>query len=268
MEFMPEQTVYLRDGREAVYVMQNGEQHLVRVLMKFEGGYDDPPYSIPDDKITAVAGVYSTPPVAVVSAEVLAEQERLAKVRKQVGEAKAELREMERGRREMEAAAKKYPSIQQALDFIEGRITHVVILEGYGVAQIKALPEALEMWPHSSRRGCMKLLCLFGTDEYGNQEWSLNQYRDGSGGSWTQILPCKSEAEARKLLQSLVNDAVAAWQLDPKSRPDFDIGSTLKAQPWLTVSPAWTDHQDKLHQERLDARITKLREELATLEGG
>ena len=76
--FTPDQTVYLTDGREAVYVLKNGDQHLVRVMLEVEGGYDEPSYTYPSDKITSVQNVYAAPPVEVWDKQVAAKRQQVS----------------------------------------------------------------------------------------------------------------------------------------------------------------------------------------------
>lgn len=188
--FTPDQTVYLTDGREAVYVLKNVDQHLVRVMLEVEGGYDEPSSTYPSDKITSVQNVYAAPPVEVWDKQIAAKRQQVGELDCELATKRAEVRLVERTKTDMEKAAAKYPCIQQVLDFIEGRITHVVKWTGYGAPTIQTLPEAFEdvdTWGGHRKVEGMKLLCLFGTDTRGQTKWGLNKYRDGSGGSWTQI---------------------------------------------------------------------------------
>jgi hypothetical protein len=272
-DFTPDQTVYLTDGREAVYVLKNGDQHLVRVMLEVEGSYDEPSYTYPSDKITPVQKVYAAPPVEVWDKQVLAKREQISELDRELGAKRAEIRLAESKKTEMEKAAVKYPCIQQALDFIEGRITHVVQWTGYGAPTIHTLPEAFEdvdTWGGRRQVDGMKLLCLFGTDTRGQTKWGLNQYRDGSGGSWTHIWPAQSEAEARSRVQEMVDAALAAWRSGEDSHRAGCIGlvETYKTHDWLTPPDDWLSHRAAQEDKHRQQKIDKLREELAKLENG
>lgn len=269
--FEPGQTVYLPDGREAEYVLANGQDHLVRIIYEVEGSYDEPPYSYPSDKITTTREVYASAPVEVWDKQVLAKREQVRELDRQLTAKQSEIRDAERSKIEMEKAAAKYPCIQQALDFIEGRITHVVKWTGYSAPTIHTLPEAFEdvdTWGGHRKVDGMKLLCLFGTDTRGQTKWGLNQYRDGSGGSWTQIWPAQSEAEARARVQEMVDAALAAWRSgeDPHRAGCIGLVETYKTHDWLTPPDDWlarsAAQEEKVRQQKID----KLREELAKLE--
>jgi hypothetical protein len=272
-DFTPDQTVYLTDGREAVYVLKNGDQHLVRVMLEVEGSYDEPSYTYPSDKITPVQKVYAAPPVEVWDKQVLAKREQISEIDRELTAKRRELREAESNKTEMEKAAVKYPCIQQALDFIEGRITHVVQWSGYGASTIHTMPEAFEdvdTWGGRRQVDGMKLLCLFGTDTRGQTKWGLNQYRDGSGGSWTHIWPARSEAEARAKVQELVDTATEAFRSGDEKWWHGHIGlqATLDANPWMKVPEDWAAHSAAQKEKARQQKIDKLREELAELEAG
>lgn len=270
-DFNPGQTVYLTDGREAVYVLKNGDQHLVRVMLEVEGSYDEPSYTYPSDKITPVQKVYAAPPVEVWDEQVAAKRQQVSELDRELNSKRAEIRRAESSKTQMEKAAAKYPCIQQALDFIEGRITHVVKWTGYSAPTIHTLPEAFEdvdTWGGRRQVDGMKLLCLFGTDTRGQTKWGLNQYRDGSGGSWTHIWPAQSEAEARARVQEMVDAALKSWRSEDGFSGHVGLVDTFKTHDWLTPPDDWLAHRAAQEEKVRQQKIDKLREELAELEAG
>jgi polyhydroxyalkanoate synthesis regulator phasin len=273
-DFTPDQTVYLPDGREAVYVTEYNGTHLVRVVYEVPGSYDEPPYSYPSDTVTGVAEVFTEPPVERYDQGILEKQKALDALRQQTAALHAEMREIERNKIAMEKAAAKYPCIQQALDFIEGRITHVVKWSGYGAATVHAMPEAfqqIDTWGGRKTYEGMRLLSLFGTDERGRSVgWGLHMYRDGSGGSTTQIWPARSETEARAKVQELMDAAIAAFRSGDEKwyLGHISIDATLKANPWLDTPEDWAAHIAKSEAKARQQKIDKLRAELTALEAG
>lgn len=271
--FEPGQTVYLPDGRQAEYVTSAAGEHLVRVILEVEDAYDEPDYTYPDDKITAAQTVYASAPVEVWDKQVLAKREQVRELDRELGNKRAEIRLAERNKAEMEKAAAKYPCIQQALDFIEGRITHVV-KHGYDGATIHKMPEAFEQidtWHGRRKHEGMKLLNLFGTDEHGRGcAWGLNTYRDGSGsGSTTAIWPARSEAEARAKVEELVDAALEAWRSGDEKWWVGHVGvkETFNKNPWLEEPNDWAAHVKTKQAEAKAQKIAKLKEEIAKLEG-
>jgi hypothetical protein len=271
MTFQPDQTVYLPDGREAVYVMHNGGQHLVRVVREVED-YETGNYSYPDDKITAATKVYASAPVEVYDQQITERKEQLHDLLRQLVAARSEIADAAKNKTAMERAAAKYPCIQQALDFIEGRITHVVKCSGYGAVTIHTMPEAFEQidrWGGRAKHEGMKLLSLFGTDERGRSVgWGLHQYRDGSGSGTTTIWPAKSEAEARAKVEELLNAAFDAWRTGDEKWWHGHIGvdQTLRENPWFTAPDDWLKHIAEQKGKQRAAKIAKLREEIEKLE--
>jgi hypothetical protein len=272
-DFTPDQTVYLPDGREAVYVTKNGQDHLVRVVHEVPDSHDEPGYSYPSDKITVARMVYAAPPVEVWDKQVLAKRQQVSELDRELNAKRMELAGAERNKIAMEKAAAKYPCIREALDFIEGRITHVVKWSGYGAATIHAMPDAfedVEMWGGRRQVDGMKLLCLFGTNKNHQQTWGLNQYRDGSGAGWTTVWPARSEAEARAKVQELMDAAIAAFRSgDEKWRVgQVCIRNTLEANPWMDTPEDWAAHIAESEAKARQQKIDKLRAELTALEAG
>jgi hypothetical protein len=168
----------------------------------------------------------------------------------------------------MEKAAAKYPCIQQALDFIEGRITHVVVHHYSGALKIATLKETFEQtdtWHGRRKFEGMKLLNLFGTDENGrNVAWGLNQYRDGSGSSCVQIDPARSEGHAMQIVSARLLEAVEIWRSG--GNPRISIPITLDENPWLTPPDDWIARTKAQKEKQRAAKIEKLRAQLAELE--
>jgi hypothetical protein len=271
-DFTPDQTVYLPDGREAIYVMRNGDQHLVRIVREVEGIYDEPSYSYPDDKITPARVVYPVAPVDVWDKQVLAKRQQVSDLDRELTAKRVEIAQIDRNKAVMEKAAAKYPDISDALDFIEGRITHVVQWSGYGGVQVLSVKDALEDRGTEYGRvrvNGMKLLCLFGADAAGKRAWMVNHYRDGSASGWTTIWPARSEGEARNKVRAMVDEVLTAWRSGDEKWWQGRIGlaDTLKLNPWLEVPEDWRAHLDEKAQAARQEKIAKLREELAKLEG-
>lgn len=265
--FQPDQTVYLQDGREAIYVAQHNGTHLVRLVYQSPGSYDEPAYDYPSDVVTSAQIVYPEPPIEVWDKQVSAKREQVRELDRELTIKRKEIADAGRTKTEMEKAAAKYPCIQQALDFIEGRITHVVVHDY--TAKIKTLEEAfsqVDTWGGRRKFEGMKLLNLFGTDEKGRSvAWGVNTYRDGSGSLTNQIWPAYSEGHAKQIVAKLITEAVETWRKG--GRPEIYIQDTLAQNPWLTPPEDWIAHVEAQKEKQRAAKIEKLRAELAELEG-
>lgn len=87
--FEPDQTVYLPDGREAVYVTQHNDKHLVRLVWESEDGEEC--YQHTEDKLTPVQDVYAAPPVAVWDRYVVAKRDLSRQLDREIGLKRREL---------------------------------------------------------------------------------------------------------------------------------------------------------------------------------
>lgn len=272
-DFTPDQTVYLPDGREAVYVLKNGQEHLVRVIYEVPDSHDEPGYSYPSANITVARQVYAAPPEDVWDKQVLAKRQQVSALDRELSIKRQEIAQIDRNKAVLEKAAAKYPDLSDALDFIEGRITHVVQWSGYGGAVILPVKDALEDRETDygrARVNGIKLLCLFGTDNSGKRLWKVNSYRDGSGSSWATIWPARSEEEARAKVRSMVDEALTAWRSGDEKwwHGHIGVGDTFKINPWLDAPADWAAHIEAQKAARRQQQIDKLREELAKLENG
>lgn len=260
--------VFLLDGREASYVCPVDEySHVVSVIFEVATGEYDEFYghsiSIRDSKIEVVDELFSEPPVERYAKEYCSVIQEKEKIIEGLNETIERLREEESALSSnlnlIKKNSEKYPCIDQALDFLEGRITHLVV-RSYSGYEIKTFKEELEI--NESYDKGLKLLCLFGQAKDGYKlktKWKLNQYYDGSG-SWKEIHPCKSEEEAKtKLLELFLDNDVRAW------RTGFSGGSiqgTLDANPWITPPEDWVSYKKekdlKVKKEKVERLIKNL----------
>lgn len=105
----------------------------------------------------------------------------------------------------------KYKGLERLEAFIDGKITHFVVIDYNGV-NVKTFEE-LAVYRQDDRRAPdgIKLLTLFG-DSKGDLSWRLDQYRVASS-SDMEVIPCISEEEAIALRNArLFSDLEKAMQ--------------------------------------------------------
>lgn len=216
-EFKVGQEVYTEDGRKAEYAGDiNGQQFVRIILSRDDEEYG--PEEWPSDKLTPVSKVYVTAPLEKLDARVAEMQARISAIREEEAAVRTSVLDLRKQEKEAQAAVAKFPDVQMALDFLEGRITHVLI-ENYSKAEVVPLQDALVY--HEDRgfgnltENGLKLLCLFGHEKGKQPRWAINRYYDGSG-SYTTVLPFRSEDDARSELQRRADEAVVAWRDDVK----------------------------------------------------
>jgi hypothetical protein len=212
MSFREGQIVYLTNGEKAEYVSTIGSHHIVRPLVS-TGHDDDEEYYRSD--VTEVERVFTDEPVAAVSKRIkelnateTEAQERLATLRDQIATIEQE------GRLRRKDFA-KHRALDRLDDFIEGRITHVVVIQ-YGKPSIKTLADALHIKDEHDRP--LKLVTLYG-DSKGDLRWHLDHYSDGSGSSNVFIFPFTSEKDAIDHALKLCDDAIIDWRNKTKHDP-------------------------------------------------
>lgn len=106
---------------------------------------------------------------------------------------------------------KKYKGLEYLEDFIEGRVTHF-ILDHTNNYRIVTLEDddmhQTDRWGCRLKREGLKLISLFGQSN-GDLTWKVNQYRDGSGSIWSEIVPCTSHEDAVERRRILIADQLS-----------------------------------------------------------
>jgi hypothetical protein len=281
--FQPGQTVYLPDGREAIYIGFVGSgSHAIRpIYVRDPDSYehcDDGDHS--EDivgSVTLSLEVYANPVFPKVARQYQDLVKLNADLRSKAQDLRSEISSLELNKKETIKRAGDYPCIQHTLDFIEGRFTHAVVIEWNG-PQIVTLNEALTYLEGKREKG-MKMLGLFGTEKYRlgippyglkdrKMEWKVNQYSDGSG-SWSSVIPCYNEQEAHEKVQEIVNQNIDAWRNGEKPEIKTDVEKTKSQYPWVELPEDWVTHRKKKAEgeikqkiDQLQAQIDKYRSEL------
>jgi len=155
--------------------------------------------------------------------------------------------------------------MQNLIDFVAGRITHVFIMR-YGAPVIASMEDELfqtdSCYGRISVEG-MRLLTLCGSSN-GNLSWHLNHYRDGSGSSSVVHL-CRSYEHALSLAQIEFDAQAAKWMEDAKANSGSWLTAWMKIEG-LRVPDEVLARKKSLDDAALRAQIQKLRDELVKLQ--
>lgn len=255
------QEVFTENGHRAIYAGEIDGQKFVRLIIEC-GDPETGPEEWPSDELTPVGRVFVDEPqpargklVAEVETRIAAMREEEAGVRRSV----LDLRQQER---DLNAAMQKHPQIALAVDFLEGRITHVVV-DGWAGISVQPLSEALiyseEGWGRRTEKG-LKLLCLFGHEKGKAPRWAINQYYDGSG-HYTTVDPYRSEGEAKAEIQRRADAEFELWRRGEKTG---DLSRFAKAG--AAIPQDYLDHCALRASEAKADKISKLKEQIAQLE--
>lgn len=254
------QVVYTEDGRAAEYAGNIGGQDFVRIILtQHNDEYGDE--SWPSDKLTPVPRVFLSAPMEKHDKRVTDAVAKIAALREEETAIHRSVLDLQEREKEANAALAKFPEMQTALDFLEGRITHVVT-ERYGEVTVEPLQDALAYHDENYGRRTpdgIKLLCLFGCKKGENPRWSINRYYDGSG-SWTTIDPFTSEADAHAEVQRRADAAFLAWQTDGK-----DNGLHAYHKAGAIIPQAFHDHCAQVVAKSRDAKIAELEAQIIKL---
>lgn len=249
---------YLEDGRKVYYVGKAGNQHAVRLIYEHTsremGTYEEA-----SEKVSVVPKVYVEPPTAAVNEAILKLKTTVHELCVKRNQIAMEITALENTKRVMEDAAKSLPDITTTLDFLAGRITHVVTLTYYGY-KIQTLNEVLSQKDDYKRFEGMKLLCLYGTDKNKKTKWCVSDYYDGSG-SWNQIHPFKSEEEAKEFVKNRFAEQLKLWRDGEKH--SLDKFQKLDFIEWPSD---WLESVAAVMKNRKEAAIAELKKKIAELE--
>ena len=195
------------------------------------------------------------PPVARIDAQVKAKQAELESVSRQLRAKRQEIAEAERETAERLKRLKQYKPLEFLEDFLEGKITHYAVMQGW-TADIVTPAIAKEDRDYSWDASKVKLLTLFGNSK-GQLDWGLSRY--GGGGGEQTVIPCRSEAEAREVVERWVNEG---WENDTM-RPDLREHRIRAAERLgLFVQPSLIEAS---RQRKLDAARVEMAKAVAVL---
>lgn len=194
---------------------------------------DDEPW-FDTDHPAVVARVFDEAPVAVHEkrvAELLAEIESLEA---RASALSCDIYAAEISHKERLAKLSKYEPLARIEDFIDGKITHYVIAEGWdyrlqecGHVRLRISTPDAERCGNERSRPDLKLLCLFGSGR--DLKWQLNRYSDGSNKEWGWCWPFTSIEEAQSFARKLFDEACEKCSKLSDNYGPHELNETAKA---------------------------------------
>lgn len=152
--------------------------------------------------------LYAKPPVKVLDEEIQRKRAEVAELDKRRQELMVGATTAEREVKDRLAKLKKYKGLELVEDFIEGRITHVVIVDYSGpkVGKFEDLAAYFDSDGWKRKQEGFKLISLYGRSK-GDMQFRIHDYADGSGSS-NAIYPFMSEEDAIAKRNELLLEAV------------------------------------------------------------
>lgn len=218
-----------------------------------------------------VEALWEKAPTKRVDVDLAAKTAELEAVRRQITEARAELRAATRERDDLVKRLSDVPVLRRIDDYLAGRITHAVVWSQYSV-EIKTIDEALDCrdWDDIRRNRPMepRLVCLFGGKTSDGKarvvNWEIARYPDGSG-RWSSSILCCSEEEARAVAAEKLP---AIFDAARNSANDYTFTQAIASAKTAGVEPP-VDMVEKLAEWRrssLASVVEARRADLATAE--
>ncbi|TQX91267.1 hypothetical protein EQW76_00560 [Rhizobium sp. rho-13.1] len=146
------------------------------------------------------ARLYGQPPVALIDEQITKALAYLEEVKAKHREMTSAVLNVEKENKERLSKLSRFKGLENLEAFIDGKVTHCVVVESHA-AKVETVAQALTYyedrgWGRPQAPSGLKLVTLFG-DSKGDLQWRVNQYRDDSGSSSAQIIPCISEEQAQ-----------------------------------------------------------------------
>lgn len=188
----PGDECYLEDGRACIYHGPIAGMHAVSLVYESEEDIE-PTTGTPK----LVSDVYREPLREKFEKRIDELDAQIAIKHDQLQEMNALHDSLAAQARDMAEAAARIPALQRVIDFVEGRITHVV-MRNYCDFKILTLDDCLAQRDDRGRNEGLKMVCLFGRGG-ADLAFKINDYRDGSG-SWRTMIPARSLDGAREIL--------------------------------------------------------------------
>lgn len=259
------QTVFTSTGIKARYIAASEDGHVVQqIVVIYDGEYSDDQYE--DFGVLRVEReVFKKPPVAAQHDQVKELSEQIAQMQDIVTAKRREAEDAETARdlakhdyeEFVGTISKRHTALRHVENMLDGKIK--IFVEGCGYAPPKVLSlKDLEEGDGYGSKTWLKLIVLFGTSN-GDLSWRVNEYRDGSGGTWKTLHPCADMDEAKTVIAGIYHDRFKEVRAAKQSH--------LISSGWLDTAKKWgiavpQDIADMIN----DSAVSNLQSKLEKLE--
>jgi hypothetical protein len=234
-EFEKGRTYYTRGGRMVEYLAASNDGHHVVAELHEVDTYDGP--SMAWGNTVFETELYESPPRALYDKTIENAEKKIRELEERRASIQADILKQASEAQKRLDKLKSYRGLELVEDFIDGKITHVVI-ETYGDEMYKVMPfEELNQISDDKYRKPegIKLISLFGKAG-GDLQWMVSAYRDGSGG-WSKIEPCQSEAGAVEKRKQLLGEALKGQWSGYVASHDYHFRRAFRAAVAAGIEP-------------------------------
>lgn len=176
-------------GRAATYLALGADGHVVQPIYEHEDYA--PSYGNPE----VWRDAFTTPPTQKLHAEVAEIETKLNAARQALHEVQEQRRTEDREYAARANERKRFDQLKKLDDYIAGKITHFVVVQGYGERLSIQEFETFICSNENRYERKLRLLSLFG-DSKGELNWYIDRYSDGSGGDHGLCFPATSYEDA------------------------------------------------------------------------
>lgn len=208
MKFEAGQDVYDEHGSTYTYIAHDSGEHVVREVI--EDTETGEPY---DGDVRTLRNVFASPENGrqKLDTQLSALQEKIAAAQLELYNVQGAIHA---ANKEVQARADRLKQHEQLAfldDYLQGKITHYVELEGYsGACRIVPVNDGTD---RNDRK--FRLLTLSGEVGYhGGVHWVINRYSDGSGYEHG-VFPCRSAEEANEKARQHLESELAKLMTKP-----------------------------------------------------
>lgn len=159
--------------------------------------------------------LFDSAPTKQLEARVAEIESRILEVQTKRASLDHELRQAEANHGKVMARFKSTPALEHLHDYLDGKITHLVIDVGYDVPCIAEFSKEIQSDQCKYERK-LRLLSLYG-DSKGDLQWHLSYYSDGSG-TTRRVYPFISLEAAETKAKELVESLAIATDQHPQER--------------------------------------------------
>jgi hypothetical protein len=257
-------TVYTADGR-AVRVITNLPDGRKVVEHAVEDGDDDLYFT---GQTEIVGRVFDDPPREAFHKDILKLEERQKQLRDQIHVMSTQIADAERAHTQRMTKLQKYEQLQLVEDFLDGKITHYVIVRDSYYSdgtQIQISTPQAEVCgdERPSYQNKLKLLALYGNQNDRTLEWLLHYYSDGSGSSRQLVYPFTSLEAAQAKATALMVKAFDVVRKKPQFA-DYAIASARALN--MAVPADILEIQQTKQMKSLQSYVDEARKKLAEAE--
>ena len=209
--------------------------------------------------------LYATPPKQVYAEPIAAAKAELQSLTDEIKASKEQLIELEN-------AKSKYKEIQLLIDYLEGRVTHVVEARKNHDVVIREFnddfllqKESSSAWGGGREESWPKAIGLFAVPNSAKGDrwerrtvtWKASRYNDG--GEWGTFTPCRSEEEARDVVRMILDRKLQNWRQDRNKQAQVNL--VLRHNPWLELPEDWKGFLKEIQEQNRKQKNASLEEE-------